>query len=164
MFSQVSVILSTGEKVYTSLADTPPGRHPPLSRNTPGKKAPPGHTHTPGQTTPWADTSLPQQTVRILLECILVTTHERSCRQVMFLHLSVILFTEEVGIPACITGHMGRHPPGQAPHPQADTPPPWADTPQGRLPQGRHPRPPGRHPHVVNERAVRILLECILVD
>ena len=68
---------------------------------------------------------------------------------------------------------LGRHPLGR--HPQADTPQadtlpwadtprqtpplgkqcPWADTPLGRHPLGRHPQTP--------RRAVRILMECILV-
>ena len=48
------------------------------------------------------------------------------------------------GIPACTTGHMTR-PPGQTP-------------PLGR-PPGQTPPPP----NMVNEWAVRILLECILV-
>ena len=69
----------------------------------------------------------------------------------MFLHLSVILFTEEVGFPACIKGHMtreGLHPwelgrptPGSAPYPQIH----------------------GIPRDMANKRAVRILLECFLV-
>ena len=51
---------------------------------------------------------------------------QQSCGKVMFLHLSVILFTGE-GLP---------HPPGRHP--------PWADTP---TPSGQTPPPPlGRHP------------------
>ena len=89
----------------------------------------------------------------------------------MFLHLSVILFT---GGSATT---LGRHPP-LADTPQAGTPPaqiPLGQTPLGRHPLGRHPL--GRHPlplphspslcsaywDTVNKRAVRILLECILV-
>ena len=64
-----------------------------------------------------------------------------------------------------------RHPPGHT-HPLGQTPPPGqmppgSDTPQVRHPPGQTP-PPGsdtprvRHPPV-NVRAVRILLECILV-
>ena len=76
---------------------------------------------------------------------------------------------------------QSRHPPGSR-HPLvADTPhPSGADTPQEQTPQSRHP-PETRHPpgadtppqeqitpgsrlrHTVNERPVRILLECILV-
>ena len=33
---------------------------------------------------------------------------QRSCGKVMFLHLSVILFTGGMSVPACITGHMTR--------------------------------------------------------
>ena len=129
---------------------------------------------------------------------------QRSYGKVMFLHLSVILFTGDVSDPACTTGHMtggvmsrgvsvqggglsvweglcpgwgslclggslfggvsvsvclcphlGRDPPGQT------TPP--ADTSLGRHPPGRH-HALGRHPpQRPLQRAVRILLECILV-
>ena len=83
----------------------------------------------------------------------------------MFLHLSVILFTAGGG------GLPHTHPKSpRADNPWANTP--WADIPQtdtllGKHPLGRH--PPGRHPlcsafwNTVNKRAVRILLECILV-
>ena len=88
----------------------------------------------------------------------------------MFLHLSVILF-----IPP------GRHPPGK--HPLADplgqrSPTGqtafWEDTPRADTPLGR--QPPGETPlwtdtplrsvcwDTVNKWAVRILLECILVQ
>ena len=108
--------------------------------------------------------------------------------KVIYLHLSVILFTRGVCLSACWdTTPLGadtplegspprwRHPLGQAPreytpprsrHPLGeDTPPqersrppqreapPWEQTPQEQTP----PR------HMVNERPVRILLECILV-
>ena len=75
---------------------------------------------------------------------------QRSCGKVMFLHLSLILFTGGGCLPQCILGYT----------PWADTPgqtPPWADTPLGR--------PPGQICWgTVNKRAVRILLECILVS
>ena len=58
---------------------------------------------------------------------------------VMFLHLSVILFTGERSDPL----HAGIH------------------TPQGRHPPGQ--TPPGILRDTVNKRAVRILVECILV-
>ena len=74
-----------------------------------------------------------------------------------------------------------RHPPEQTPpiqeqtRPRADTPYPQEQTPPGTPPQSRH--PPGADTtweqtplplgsslqHTVNERPVRILLECILV-
>ena len=72
MFSQTSVILSRGLEVYIPLgrhphADTPLGRHPPWQ--TPPRQTSPLHRH-PGQTPPiWPL----QRTVRILLECILVS-------------------------------------------------------------------------------------------
>ena len=74
-----------------------------------------------------------------------------SCGKVMFLHLSVILFTRR-GV--CQTPAPGQTSPWQTPvrqTPPGQTPPrqtqPWADTPKRRL----------------LLRAVRILLECILV-
>ena len=83
-------------------------------------------------------------------------------------------------LPQCMLGY---HPPPreQTPSPGADTPqsrhpplesrlhpPPGADTttpsPQDQTPKSRHPPPLGsRCQHTVNERPVRILLECILV-
>ena len=93
-------------------------------------------------------------------------------------------------LSACWDPPGSRHPPEQTPPeadppeadtpPGADTPPPGADTPPDQTPPGpdtpqsRHPReqtpPRTRHPppgsrlqHTVNERPVRILLECILV-
>ena len=119
MFSQESVILSkwkrvcmpacTGQRVYTSWGDTPLPRRP------------------------------LQGTVRILLECILVT----ACKvwgKVIFLHLSGILFTGGgntwTGTPPGRYTPLGRYTPRQV-HPQ-----PWAGTPPGQV----HPRagtPPG---------------------
>ena len=52
---------------------------------------------------------------------------QRSSGNLMFLHLSVILFTGR---------RCGRHPSGQTP--------PWTDTPPGRHPLDIHPQ--GRHP------------------
>ena len=62
---------------------------------------------------------------------------QRSCGRVMFLHLSVILFTGGC-IPACT----------------------WTDSPPGRHPPGQTP-PPRRR---LLQWMVRILLECILVE
>ena len=113
---------------------------------------------------------------------------QRSWAKVMFLQVCVILFTGGGCLPRCMLGY---HPPGADPPPRSRHPP-RADTPQSRYPpktrppRSRHlplgtdtpPRPdlPGadnppktRHPegsrlrHTVNERPVRILLECILV-
>ena len=66
-----------------------------------------------------------------------------------------------------------RHPPGAdtSPgrrHPPGSRHPARADTPQEQTPpRSRHPQradpPQSRHRHTVNERPVRILLECILV-
>ena len=100
---------------------------------------------------------------------------------VIFLHLFVILFTG--GVSASL--HAGilprtRPPPKQTPleqttprgrHPRADTPcsrhsPTRADTPPPEQTSPLEQTPPpveSRLWHTVNERPVRILLECILV-
>ena len=90
----------------------------------------------------------------------------------MFLHVSVILLTGGVsGEPPRDQGETppgtkenpppgprrtppwARHPPDQAHHPPTkETPPDQGDPPPGRTLQ-----------HMVNERPIRILLECILV-
>ena len=51
-------------------------------------------------------------------------------------------------------------PPGSRPPSRADPP---EQTPQSRPPGSRTPPPPSKLRHTVNERPVRILLECILV-
>ena len=95
----------------------------------------------------------------------------------MFLLVSVILLTGVVYLSAM----LGYDPPGADPPPEQtppweQTPPeadpsPEADTPRKQTPpRSRHPPgkqtpPPGsRLRHTVNERPVRILLECILVN
>ena len=85
----------------------------------------------------------------------------------MFLHVCVILFTGgglRVGRPP-----LGREepPPGRAPPrsrpPQAGRTPLGADRPGREDPPGADTSRPGsRLQHTVNERPVRILLECIL--
>ena len=102
----------------------------------------------------------------------------------MFLFVSVILFTGGGGSAPLhagiyppgtksrhpLPGTKSRHPPGTKcrhpppPGPKADTPAePKADTPGTK---NRHPRDQKQNPppprHTVNERPVRILLECIL--
>ena len=128
MFSQASVILSkwervcmkacTGQRVYTSWGDTPLPRRP------------------------------LQGTVRILLECILVT----ACKvwgKVIFLHLSGILFTGG-GIPGQV------HPLGRY------TPNPGQVHPLGRYTL-RAGTPPPEAVHAGRYRQQAGLLECILV-
>ena len=92
---------------------------------------------------------------------------QRSFAKVMFLQASVILSTGE-GLP---TVHAGTHPPksltpqgantplkSRPPSPQELVSVPGADTPQ------EHSQGEGKQIwHTVNERPVRILLECILV-
>ena len=87
--------------------------------------------------------------------------------RLMFLHVSVILFTggEEVSVRK--TNLLDRDPPGQRP-PSTETPPdreppdrdhPWTENPLDRdTPSNRD------DPIQYKERAVRILLECILVN
>ena len=70
---------------------------------------------------------------------------QRSWGKVMFSHVSVILFTRGVSTTL---------PPGQTPPRQT---PPWADTPPEQTPCSAC-------WDMVNKRAVRILLECNLVD
>ena len=102
------------------------------------------------------------------------TVRKRSCEKVMFLHLSVILFTGGRGVhPPWQTQPPGRHTPSPTPR---QTPPTWTDT----YPPGRHPprqtpprqttpqqTPPWQtYPLPLRQPlqwTVRILLECILV-
>ena len=124
----------------------------------------------------------------MLVICHVYYWPQRSWAKVMFLQASVILSTGGV-LPQCMLGCQpprdqrppwtrqtptphppgtrdppasGRHPPGtRAPPPdQADPDPPDQADPPG---PGRHPPPGSRRQHVVNERPVRILVECILV-
>ena len=82
--------------------------------------------------------------------------------KVMFLHLSVILFMGGGGLPQCILGYTytprtrGRHPLPD----QRQTPPP---RPEADTPRSRHPREQCMLGDT-DKRAVRILLECILVE
>ena len=95
-----------------------------------------------------------------------VTDHyrpQRSWGKVIFLHVSVILFTRRFCLSACSdTPPRSRcPPPGTDTHPWEQTPP-GADTCPEKTP------PPLREQCMLgdtgNKRAVRILLECILVE
>ena len=95
----------------------------------------------------------------------IITGRNEVVAKVMFLHVSVILSTGGVSGQAPPPG-PGRHPPQtrpprreNPPRDQADPPPEQADPPQTR----QTPLPGRRLQHTVNERPVRILLECILV-
>ena len=70
----------------------------------------------------WHERQPLHRTVHILPECI-ITIRNSSWGKVMFLHLSVILFTG---------GGVFLQPVADTPSPRADTPwqtPPWTDTP-----------------------------------
>ena len=87
------------------------------------------------------------------------TTRKRSLGQGNIFQLSVILF---IGGSAPV--HAGIHPPDQRHTPtlhRAD--PPGADTPRSRPPRGDTPYCSASW-ETGNKRAVRILLECILVQ
>ena len=105
---------------------------------------------------------------------IIFTGGNEVVAKVMFLQASVILSTGgvsasvHVGIPHTPTS-LEQTPPGSRHPPQEQIPPPpspRADTPGSRPPPGADTTPPPRTRlrHTVNERPVRILLECILVN
>ena len=92
---------------------------------------------------------------------------QRSCSKVMFLHLTVILFTG--GVSA--SGPRGQTPPRQTPPGQKSPrqkPPrhtlPWADIPPGQTPPGRHPPMPSAFwdtPHPVHA-GIHPATQCML--
>ena len=92
----------------------------------------------------------------------------RSWAKVIFLQACVCPRGEGC-LPQCMLGYpppLGADPP-QSRHPppprEQTHPPPGADTPWSRHPPRPGTPPPGsRLQHTVNERPVRILLECIL--
>ena len=164
IFLHLFVILFTGGGSASMHAGIPPPqiRHPPFRHHPPGPGRPPPRPDRPPGTgqTPWTRQNPPiryppgsrlQHTVyewlvRILLECILV--------------LQVSVHRE--GLPQCMLGYTPL------------TRPPFDQTPPTRHPPTRHPpdqTPPGpdtpppgsRLQHTVNERPIRILLECVLV-
>ena len=119
---------------------------------------------------------------------LFVITVHNEVAKVMFLHLSVILFTGRGVVPQCMLGYhppeahtpLEAHPPEA--HPLWEAPPrrhaPWeAHTPRRHFPQEAHTQPweasPRKHTppweaHCPQEMAtgvqtVHILLECILV-
>ena len=111
--------------------------------------------------------------------CTLITGRNEVVAKVMFLHVSVILFTGG-GLQAGRTPLDMENPPppgqgdppwtGRTPRqggtPRAGRPPRAGRNPPGRVnpPWTRQPPPPGsRLQNAVYERPVRILLECILV-
>ena len=107
---------------------------------------------------------------------------QRSWAKVMFLQVCVILFTGGVsasvhtpraGTPPWVGTPLGRYtparytPPGQV-HPNQQIPsrqvhPPCRYTPPAGTPRAGTPPPARKQTPAVNERPVRILLECILI-
>ena len=88
----------------------------------------------------------------------IITGRNEVLAKVMFLQVSVILLTGGGGVPDQAP------PPGPGrytPPDQAGTPPDQAGTPPSR--PGRYTPPSSRPRNTVNDRPVRILLECILV-
>ena len=124
--------------------------------------------------------------VDIMLMLYFIITVRNKVAKVMFLHLSVILFTGGmVCLSACwdttpreahpprkcthpppqkhtLPGSTppGSTPPGNHPLPQGSTPPRKDPLPLGSTPPRKDPPPPGRR---LPLRTVRILLECIVV-
>ena len=90
----------------------------------------------------------------------IITGRNEVMAKVMFLLVSVILLTG--GVSASV--HAGiPHPPWEQTPPREQTSP-GADTPRADTPHPWEQTPPrSRVRHTVNERPVRILLECILV-
>ena len=101
-------------------------------------------------------------------QCLLIwqnviTGRNEVVAKVMFLQASVILSTG--GVSASVHVGIPPHPPPQGEDtPWGQTPPKSRHLPVADTPQEQTPAPLGsRLRHTVNERPVRILLECILV-
>ena len=91
----------------------------------------------------------------------IITGRNEVVAKVMFLLVSVILLTVGVGSASV---HAGISPPPWEPDLPLGADTPWEQTPPGsRHPPGSRPPMGSRLRHTVNERPVRILLECILV-
>ena len=89
-----------------------------------------------------------------------ITGRNEVVAKVMFLHVCVILFTGGVSGQ----GENPTTPPPGRENPPWSRHPPQDQTPLGPDPPGPDPPPGSRLQHTVNERPVRILLECILVQ
>ena len=80
-----------------------------------------------------------ERAVRILLECIIITGRNEVVAKVIFLHLSVILFTG--GVSASVHAEIPPPPPEQTP--SGTRHPPGPDTPPEQTPPPRSRHPPG---------------------
>ena len=105
-----------------------------------------------------------------LFKGFFITGRNKVVAKVIFLHLSVILFTGGACLSACWDAHPpGADTPQEQTPPGADTTPPEQSPPREQTPQEQTQPPGSRHPsgsrlrYTVYERPVRILLECILV-
>ena len=100
-----------------------------------------------------------------LFSMLFFTGRNEVVAKVIFLHLSVILFTGGVCLSACWDAtppEPGRPPQTrQTPPRTRQTPPPRTD--QADPPQDQADTPPPKQTLADYERPVRILLECILV-
>ena len=144
--------------VHSGVAEPPLPKEQTPPRN---RSRLPRSRHPSGVDTPWeqnlhplrADTPLAQcmlgdtgnkRAVGILLECILVTGCNEVVAKVIFLHLSVILFTGGC-LPQCMLGYHtfpGQTPPRGRHSPRADTPgsrPPQEQTPLEQTPPWSRP-------------------------
>ena len=126
---------------------------------------------TPDPGAPWTMALLPKAPHPVKGNFVVFTGRNEVVAKVIFLHLFVILFTGGV-LPQCMLGYQPPDqtppPPGRPPQIRHHHPPP--PTGPGRPPPDQTPPPPDqadpppiRLQHTVYERAVRILLECILV-
>ena len=100
----------------------------------------------------------------LFFKILIFTGRSEVVTKVIFLHLSVILFTGGLRLSACWdttpqptrSTHIPREAPPWEAHPPGSTPPPEAHPPKA-------PSPGSRLRHTVNKRPIRILLKCILV-
>ena len=167
MFLHMSVILSTGGGGEYLGRYTPPDQvHPPGTRYTPLGPGTPPEPGTPRSSACWEIRATSGRYASYWNAFLLPSATKLWPR--LFLHVCVILCVIPLGRETP-SGQGGTPPSGQGgtPPPSGQGEPPGSrPPPAGRTPPGADttPPPPGsRLQHTVNERPVRILLECILV-